>query len=129
MRSFLPLVLLLTLPLAGGAAEIPAEKETIYFEHSKLGTVTFKHKMHSELDGVDCRFCHHTNQGTGKPEPCHRCHKGKPQDETPKKIKAFHTRCRGCHQYTVDAGKQAGPVKKCTLCHVKAGKTSGKPQQ
>ena len=129
MRALVPLVLLLGLPLAGIAREIPEGKETIYFEHSKLGTVTFLHKMHSELEGVECRFCHHTDQGTGKPEPCHRCHSGDPQDDTPKKIKAFHTRCRGCHQYTVDSGKKAGPVKKCTLCHIKPGLEQKKPAE
>lgn len=121
MRTLVRLLPLLALTLPAGAYEIPPDKEIIYFEHSKLGTVTFLHKMHSELRDVDCRFCHHTDKGTGKPEPCHRCHKGEPQDETPKRIKAFHTRCRGCHQYTVDAGKKAGPVKKCTLCHIKPG--------
>jgi hypothetical protein len=104
------------------AQEIPADKEIIIFEHSKLGPVTFLHQMHSKLDGVKCETCHHTTQGGSEPEDCHNCHKQKTaQGEAPKSIEAFHTRCRGCHQYTVDSGKHAGPVKKCTLCHVRGG--------
>jgi hypothetical protein len=107
--------------------EIPADKEIIIFEQSKLGPVTFQHKMHSQLDGVECETCHHTTQGGSAPEDCHNCHKPKTaQGEAPKSIQAFHTRCRGCHQYTVDSGKHAGPVKKCTLCHMKGG---GSPHQ
>jgi hypothetical protein len=33
---------------------------------------------------------------------------------------AFHARCTGCHQYTVEGGQHAGPLKKkCKLCHIK----------
>jgi hypothetical protein len=112
--------------------EIPADKEVIIFEHSKLGPVTFQHKMHSQLDDVECETCHHTTQGGSEPEDCHNCHKPKDaQGEAPKSIKAFHTRCRGCHQYTVDSGKHAGPVKKCTLCHVRGGESphQGMPEK
>jgi hypothetical protein len=118
MRSYLP-PLLLALAIGAEAAEIPQDKEIIYFHHSKLGTVTFLHKMHSQLDNVECKVCHHTYEGDGQPEPCHHCHVSKPEDDKPKRIKAFHTRCQGCHQYTADIGRKAGPVKKCTLCHVK----------
>lgn len=104
---------------------IPTDKEVIVFEHSMLGPVTFLHKMHSGLDDVNCETCHHTTQGGSEPEDCHNCHKPKEaQGEAPKSIQAFHTRCRGCHQYTVDSGKHAGPVKKCTLCHVRESKAS-----
>ena len=119
MRVMLILVVLLGLPVTAGAAEIPLDKEIILFTHSKLGNVTFLHKMHSQLDEVECTTCHHKHEGDGMPEPCHKCHQSKPEDETPKIIKAFHTRCRGCHQYTIETGRKAGPVKKCTLCHVK----------
>ncbi len=119
-------VVFLTVGLAS-AQEIAPDKEIIIFENSKLGPVTFLHKMHSELDDVKCTTCHHTTQGGSEPEDCHNCHK--PQaahGEAPKSIEAFHTRCRGCHQYTVDSGKNAGPVKKCTLCHMKSGNSGHK---
>lgn len=126
----LALGLLLLLPTVIHAADesqsearIPPEKEVILFESSKLGTVTFLHKMHAGLQGVECSTCHHRGVENSAPEDCHNCHKPKPTDEkAPKAIKAFHTRCRGCHQYTVESGQKAGPVKKCTLCHVKEGR-------
>ncbi len=101
--------------------QIPADKEVIYFERSKMGIVTFMHKMHSTLEGVNCITCHHTVRGKDQPEDCHNCHQSEPQGDVPESGVAFHTRCRGCHQYTVDAGKKAGPVKRCTLCHISPG--------
>ena len=122
MRSLFYLLIMLTIPLTSGAAKIPKDKEIIYFESSKRGTVTFLHKMHSQLDDVKCTTCHHTLEGnqSQEPEDCHKCHQSKKKSgEAPKSIEAFHTRCRGCHQYTVESGGKAGPVKKCKLCHVK----------
>ena len=101
-----------------GAEQIPADKEILYFDRSKMGVVTFMHKMHSTLQGVNCTTCHHTSRGEGQPEDCHNCHQPQPQGDVPESGAAFHNRCRGCHQYTVDSGKKAGPVKKCTLCHI-----------
>lgn len=98
---------------------IPADKEIIHFQ-TKIGVVTFLHQMHAGLDITECTTCHHKLQ----PEdtavaPCHDCHKH--ESKKPAKAKtAFHTRCTDCHQYTVDGGDHAGPVrKKCKLCHVK----------
>lgn len=115
-------VLLLLLPVAIHAAEIPPEKEIIFFESAKLGTVTFLHKMHASLQDTECTTCHHRGVDESPPEDCHNCHTSEPTNEAPKAIKAFHIRCRGCHEYTVESGQKAGPVKKCTLCHVKPGR-------
>jgi len=119
IRLIVILQLLLSFSIAIADPEIPLDKEIIYFEQSKLGPVTFLHKMHSTLDSVECATCHHKFEGTGQPEPCHNCHQYESTDDTPIAIKAFHTRCQGCHQYTVESGKRAGPVKKCILCHIK----------
>lgn len=118
MRGLLTIVLLLICSSTMSAEQIPPGKEILYFDRSKMGVVTFMHKMHSTLEGVNCTTCHHTSRGKGQPEDCHNCHQPVPQGEVPESGAAFHTRCRGCHQYTVDAGKKAGPVKKCTLCHI-----------
>ena len=120
MRLIVGFLLLLSFSIASGGPEIPQDKEVIYFEQDMLGAVTFLHKMHSTLDGVECRTCHHKYEGVGLPESCHKCHQHKPTDDTIKAVKAFHTRCQGCHQYTLESGRQAGPVKKCTLCHIKS---------
>jgi hypothetical protein len=98
---------------------IPADKEVIQFD-TKLGTVTFPHKMHADLSITQCTTCHHKHQPSDTViKPCHECHKPD-SAEPPKASMAFHTRCTGCHEYTVAGGQQAGPLKKkCKLCHVK----------
>lgn len=98
---------------------IPADKEVIQFD-TKLGTVTFAHKMHADLSITQCTTCHHKHQPADTTiKPCHECHKHE-STEPPKASMVFHTRCTGCHEYTVAGGQQAGPLKKkCKLCHVK----------
>lgn len=99
---------------------IPSDKELVQFE-TKLGTVTFKHKMHADLSTTKCADCHHKLQpGDETVKACSACH-GEGMPEAPKVKKAFHTTCIGCHEYTVSQGEEAGPIKKkCKLCHVKA---------
>jgi hypothetical protein len=109
------------------AADIPAEKDIISFP-GKVGTVTFQHKLHSELtnvggiEKVECSTCHHTYEGEGNVKACSECHiksKKAKVDGAPNLKKAYHYRCQNCHKYTVKEGKKAGPVKKCKLCHIK----------
>ena len=100
---------------------IPDEKTVIVFD-SDLGDVTFAHKKHAQLSITECTTCHHkSRQGDTVMVPCHDCHKHKADDTEPPKTRiALHTRCIGCHEYTVASGVPAGPVKKkCRLCHVK----------
>ena len=100
---------------------IPDDKLVIRFD-SKLGDVTFAHKKHADLRITECKTCHHMLQpGDHVMKPCHDCHRHKATDPDPPKTKqALHTRCIGCHEYTVASGMQAGPgKKKCKLCHVK----------
>ena len=99
---------------------IPRDKEIIDFDDLSIGAVRFHHKMHAMLKGVECRTCHHTTKQPGDQEDCHNCHDPVAQAGLPKSSVAFHIRCRGCHQYTVEQGKKAGPEKKCMLCHVRA---------
>ena len=79
----------------------------------------------------DCYFTASNNldQGSvvnrfGEPlKTCDACHPpdtGVPTaiSDTPKISKAYHVRCKGCHQYTVrKLNKVAGPVR-CRLCHL-----------
>ena len=103
-----------------GELTIPENKRVIEFD-TKLGTVTFAHKKHAELSITECTTCHHKHeQNDKKVKPCHECHQHKSKTEAPKAKKAFHTRCTGCHEYTVKGGQKAGPLpKKCKLCHKK----------
>jgi class III cytochrome C family protein len=102
---------------------IPDDKAVIQFK-TKLGDVTFAHAMHSSLSITECATCHHKMQPEDTAvKPCHDCHQHKSDENAPKTKKAFHTRCTGCHEYTVAGGHHAGPVKKkCRLCHVKPAK-------
>lgn len=116
-------ILLAALAMCAGAVlagdnTIPEDKAVIQFE-TRLGIVTFQHQMHAGLGITECSTCHHTWDGTGPVKACHECH-DKKDAETPAAKKVFHTRCIGCHEYTVAEGMQAGPLKKkCKLCHVK----------
>lgn len=101
---------------------IPADKQILSFV-SKPGTVTFRHKAHADMTITECATCHHTHTGEIPVKPCGDCHVKKKKEDTPSKQKAFHLRCQGCHQYTMEQGKRAGPLKKqCKLCHIKEEK-------
>ena len=100
--------------------QIAPDKAVIQFD-TKIGVVTFMHQKHADLSFTECTTCHHTFKAepgeTAK--PCHECH-NKDSADAPAAKKAFHTRCIGCHEYTVSQGDTAGPLKKkCKLCHVK----------
>ena len=115
------LILLLASNVMAACITIPENKKVIVFD-SKLGDVTFAHLKHANLSITKCTTCHHKYQpGDHVMIPCHQCHKHKASDPEPPKTKtALHTRCIGCHEYTIASGVPAGPVKKkCKLCHVK----------
>jgi hypothetical protein len=128
MRYLKSLILgLLFVPVLGVAMEtetIPDDKAVITFE-SKKGTVTFFHALHATLRVTECGSCHHTYEPGQAIKPCSDCHKKqKTKIEgfsvvAPKNSKAYHTRCKGCHKYTMEELKKpAGPTK-CQLCHIK----------
>lgn len=107
---------------AVNAANIPPDKEIIRFD-SEIGMVNFFHALHATLRTNTCQTCHHTYKEGEAFKTCDSCH---PPDkggapviaETPKISKAFHVRCKGCHQYTIRKLHQtAGPVR-CKLCHL-----------
>lgn len=100
--------------------QIPPDKAVIQFD-TKLGVVTFMHQKHADLSFTECTTCHHTFKGEAGEtvKPCHACH-DKDSADAPAAKTAFHTRCTGCHEYTVSQGDTAGPLKKkCKLCHIK----------
>jgi len=114
------LLSLLISNVMAGALTIPKNKEVIEFK-TKIGLITFAHKKHASLSITECKTCHHKHEPTDTVvKPCHECHQRKSKKYAPKAKKIFHTRCTGCHEYTVAGGQAAGPLrKKCRLCHVK----------
>ena len=126
MRVFnLVLLALSMLPTMVMATEtIPDDKSVIVFE-SKKGNVTFNHALHGTVRGIECKSCHHTYKDGEPIKPCADCHKQKDSEVAgfsvlaPKNSKAYHTKCKGCHKYTLEELHQpAGPTK-CKLCHIK----------
>ncbi|MGD8801592.1 MAG: cytochrome c3 family protein [Gammaproteobacteria bacterium] len=117
---FIALLSLLFSNVIAGELTIPQDDAVIQFE-TKIGVVTFAHQMHASLSITECKTCHHKLEPADTTvKPCHECHQHKKDGEAPKTKTAFHTRCIGCHEYTVADGGQAGPVKKkCKLCHIK----------
>jgi hypothetical protein len=118
---------LLMLPVALHAAEvIPDDKAVIQFQ-TKAGLVTFNHTLHASLRVTSCESCHHTHEEGQPIKACSDCHKKKEKTKiegfsvvAPKNSKAYHTKCKGCHKYTMEElEKPAGPTK-CKLCHIKA---------
>lgn len=126
MRTLLSLAFaMLFLPVLVHATEtIPDDKAVITFENKK-GAVTFNHLLHGTVRGIECTSCHHTYKEGEPIKPCGECHK---QSDTkiegfsvlaPKNSKAYHNKCKGCHEYTLEELHQpAGPTK-CKLCHIK----------
>ena len=109
-----------TCQVMAGEQQIPPDKAVIQFD-TKLGVVTFQHQKHADLSFTECTTCHHTYKGEAGEtvKPCHACH-DKDSADAPAAKTAFHTRCTGCHEYTVSQGDTAGPLKKkCKLCHIK----------
>jgi len=116
---------LFALPLwAVAAVDTIPEEHAVEQYPSKMGVVTFNHALHAALRTNSCETCHHAHQ-PGEPfQVCSDCHRHQMRQmedggEVPKTSKAFHLRCRGCHEYTVqELHKPAGPTK-CKLCHIK----------
>lgn len=81
----------------------------------------FNHDLHIELmDGDECNICHHVyNNGnlvedeSSEDQSCSECHPCEPSDNSLSLRKAFHKRCKGCHEESA-----SGPVM-CGQCHLK----------
>jgi hypothetical protein len=120
LTAFGALALAVTLAIA--TAGIAPEQEVLTFE-AKLGKVTFEHKVHAEMEGVECVSCHHTIEEGETPKSCGSCHPDKAAEgEVPKLQDAVHDNCWNCHQEKADAGAAHGPLKgfkNCKDCHVK----------
>ena len=72
---------------------------------------------HVDHRGVNCITCHHNfTDGTGQ-GLCIDCHKTDPKIR-PQIEPMFHTLCRDCHVEKHAQGKDAGPVRRCSDCHI-----------
>lgn len=126
---FLAILALMVLPIRADQmnfqpSDIPDDKKVILFK-SQFGLVNFFHELHATTRAKECKTCHHMLKQENVIRPCHECHlaegvipPAQQKPVPPSVAKAFHTRCKGCHQYTVQMlYKKAGPVT-CALCHL-----------
>lgn len=132
LLTFLTVVLSGFLFLAVGvltAADVPDEimLENAGYAKDTKGPVKFSHKKHSADYKAACTECHHVfkdgknvwKEGD-KVQKCSACHDPEKQEGKVLKLQnAFHKNCKDCHKALSEAGKPAGPFKKCNDCHQK----------
>lgn len=118
------------------------DKVTMNTDGEKYKKFKFSHKKHATGEyfaDVQCRTCHHTQEGDDSPVACNECHNiGGDADEEKAKKKYVHTKgmsfpmeddqeqisCVSCHKVMndlYDEGERKGkkaPVK-CTACHAR----------
>jgi len=91
------------------------------FDRRMRPPVPFVHDEHNEIAGIeDCAVCHHVYEDGKRVEgessegsECSECHAPNPGGFPMDLVKAYHLRCKGCHQE-----RKAGPVM-CAECHPK----------
>ena len=81
----------------------------------------FTHDDHMAFDAIeDCHVCHHVYENGKLVEgessdgtPCGDCHGLKAEDGGVDRLRAYHGRCKGCHE-----DQRVGPMA-CGECHVR----------
>jgi hypothetical protein len=86
----------------------------------------FPHRKHQGMYG--CETCHHGTDADGKQTPyaegmviqhCVTCHNPKMENKKLSSLmQASHARCKGCHKKLIAEGDAAGPIGKCSGCHI-----------
>ncbi len=75
---------------------------------------------HGDHRSVNCAHCHHNfidDSGRGL---CYACHRGERALALAMQS-TFHDLCRGCHVGEARAGRDAGPLRRCSDCHRRRG--------
>jgi hypothetical protein len=86
----------------------------------------FPHRMHQGMYG--CVACHHGMDAEGQQTPyvegmviqhCATCHNPSMENKKLNSLtQAAHARCKGCHKKVVEESGTAGPIGKCSGCHI-----------
>ena len=72
---------------------------------------------HVDHRSVNCITCHHNFVDSTGQGLCIDCHKTNPKVAA--RIEPmFHTLCRDCHREKHSQGDDAGPVRRCSDCHI-----------
>jgi hypothetical protein len=88
----------------------------------------FPHRMHQGMYG--CETCHHGMDSESIQTPytegmviqhCVTCHNPKMENKKLSSLmQASHVKCKGCHKKVVADSGTAGPIGKCSGCHIAA---------
>jgi len=86
----------------------------------------FPHRIHQGMYG--CETCHHGMDSEGIQTPytegmviqhCVTCHNPKMENKKLSSLtQASHVKCKGCHKKVVEESGTAGPIGKCSGCHI-----------
>ena len=86
----------------------------------------FPHRLHQGMYG--CETCHHGMDSEGIQTPytagmaiqhCVTCHNLKMENKKLNSLmKASHVKCKGCHKKVIEESGTAGPIGKCSGCHI-----------
>ncbi|MDX1775372.1 MAG: cytochrome c3 family protein [Desulfobulbales bacterium] len=86
----------------------------------------FPHRKHQQMYG--CEECHHGMDSEGNQVPyiegmaiqhCVTCHNPTMKNKKLSSLtQAAHARCKGCHKKVVAESGKAGPIGKCSGCHI-----------
>ncbi|MDZ7811378.1 MAG: cytochrome c3 family protein [Arhodomonas sp.] len=78
---------------------------------------------HEDHGSVRCTTCHHDfAEATGTGGSCMNCHVT--DARTRRQLREdFHGLCMGCHRERATAGENAGPLRRCSGCHISEGST------
>lgn len=114
------LIFLVAVPRAGAQEDYSVFPRDL-FPDPQRPVSRFTHEEHMVFDAIeDCYVCHHVYQDGTLVEgessdgvPCGECHKLNPADGTVDRLRAYHIRCKGCHE-----SEKKGPIT-CGECHVK----------
>ena len=106
---------------AGWAQEDMEFVDNSVFDNPQRTPSVFHHDEHNETAGIDdCAECHHVYEDgerledeSSEDQSCSDCHSLEGGDGQPSLIKAFHDKCKGCHQE-----EKKGP-RLCGECHIK----------
>jgi hypothetical protein len=118
--AFLALVYIGSGGIMAGETEQTMPKEITYCV--KYGDIAFDHAKHVEAE-KNCNACHHAMKEGETPKKCGECHLAdEEKDGAPKRKKAFHDQCKGCHKKLHEEGKIEKKIHLCKSCHVKKEK-------
>lgn len=112
MKSVISTVVVIAVIIFSAVKVLPFFHENAVRKRPLL-PVTFDHKIHTD---TGCITCHHNfadDTGSGS---CYSCHKFTPEI-SPQIETMFHDLCRNCHIEKRIEATDAGPMRRCSLCH------------